>query len=261
MSVLVDSASSATRDERFGQPSASARYRLVPCPGSVRLAQRYQGLVSGAAAALGELWHEGLEGIPEALIKLALDNDFQKLRESYTRSLLPQVRSRIFGESPISLSREHRAVLYNTLGQPIFSARWDLMLRAESSKKKFGLIVEYKTGFFPVPEADRNLQTRAQAALANYEEERLTGRPFDFLATTVFQRGNLRPNTPIIVAVVDSSQLRDELELIRKEVAIARGPNPALRTGQHCALCPVPHACPAFRKLITSSQDRAPQTR
>jgi hypothetical protein len=88
----LQSSKSDLRDERFGKPSASARERMIACPGSVQQERNTAGLLAGKAALNGTLRHEGLEGIPRALKALSEDSDFQRILSSYDKGVVEGAR-------------------------------------------------------------------------------------------------------------------------------------------------------------------------
>jgi hypothetical protein len=141
------------------------------------------------------------------------------------------------------------------LDEPIFSARWDLLISARINGSKCALIAEFKTGYYPVAEADTNPQTKAQAALAYYEEAHRTGEPYAKVATAVLQRSNVLSARPIVVYVAEPPELEAELEKIESEVLAAESPGAELRTGNHCALCSAVHSCKAFKLLVQEVND------
>jgi hypothetical protein len=152
---LQNSALPEFRDERF----ASGRERMIACPGSVQQERNTAGLLAGKAALNGTLRHEGLEGIPRALKALSEDSDFQRILSSYDKGVVEGARL-FFGDIEAEIRWEHRAILYGLLDEPIFSARWDLLISARINGSKCALIAEFKTGYYPVAEADTNPQTR-----------------------------------------------------------------------------------------------------
>jgi hypothetical protein len=89
----LQSSKSDLRDERFGKPSASARERMIACPGSVQQERNTAGLLAGKAALNGTLRHEGLEGIPRALKASARTRTF---RGSYPLMIRESLRGQEF---------------------------------------------------------------------------------------------------------------------------------------------------------------------
>lgn len=208
------------------------------------------GLLAGKAARNGTLRHEGLR----ALKALRGDSDFQRILSSYDNGVAAAAK-RFYGAIEADISWEHRAILYGPSGEPFFSARWDLMISARVNGLKCALIAEFKTGYYPVPEADRNLQTKAQAALAYYEEAHSTGEPYAKVATVVIQRSNVQAARPIVVKVAEPSELEAELDKIETEILAAESKGAELRTGKHCALCSAVHTCKAFKLLVEEVND------
>jgi hypothetical protein len=196
---------------------------MIGCPGSVQQERNTVGLLAGKAARNGTLRHEGLEGIPRALKALSGDSDFQRILSAYDNGVAAAAKL-FYGDIEADISWEHRAILCGPLGEPVFSARWDLMISARVNGLKCALIAEFKTGYFPVAEADRNLQTKAQAALAYYEEAHSTGEPYAKVATVVLQRSNVLAGRPIVVNVAEPPELEAELNKIETEVLAGESP-------------------------------------
>jgi hypothetical protein len=165
------------RDNRQGQPSSSSRQLTKECPASHKENLKVKGLLETPEQKTGTLYHAGFEGDPFALHQLAGNADFKKLN-NYFKFLERKIIRQIFRASSVAISREKRVWLYDADGERIFSGRRDLKVAGMVNGEKIAVVLEYKTGWKPQPPADQNLQIRANAALAQYEEANETGAPY-----------------------------------------------------------------------------------
>lgn len=129
----------------------------------------------------------------------------------------------------------------------------DIYLVVRSVRKLF--VWDYKYGHRYV-DAFRNWQCIDYAA-AILETE---GIPRDewhlwSIVVTIAQPRNYHPDGPLREWHFNGAQLSELVTLLSLAAAAARGPNPALRTGEHCRDCLARHACPALERVAMSLVD------
>jgi PD-(D/E)XK nuclease superfamily len=244
------------RDERREKPSASKRQLAKECPASFQESLRVEGLLETPEQRTGTLYHAGFEGNPLTLHQLAYNKDFQRLNE-YRKAQERKVIRQIFGYHPISISREKRVWLYDADGEPIFSGRRDLKVSGIVKREKVGIILEYKTGWKPQPPAEQNLQVRANAALAHYEDVNETGIPFARIYGGILERPGIGPKFSLYE--MRAPELEQELEDIERESVDALAKNPKYNVGPHCEGCAAIGICPAIERRLNQAEKLASQ--
>jgi len=242
------------RDSRQGQPSSSSRQLTKECPASHKENLKVKGLVETPEQKTGTLYHAGFEGNLFALHQLAGNADFKKLN-NYFKFQERKIIRQIFRSSSVAISREKRVWLYDADGERIFSGRRDLKVAGIVNGEKIAVVLEYKTGWKPQPPADQNLQIRANAALAQYEEANETGAPYARIYGGVLERPGI--GQKFFLHALKAPELERELDDIENESAEAMGTNPRYNIGSHCEKCSAIGICPAIAQKLKASEKLA----
>jgi hypothetical protein len=242
------------RDSRQRQPSSSSRQLTKECPASHKENLKVKGLVETPEQKTGTLYHAGFEGDPLALHQLAGNADFKKLN-NYFKFQERKIIRQIFRSSSVAISREKRVWLYDADGERIFSGRRDLKVAGIVNGEKIAFVLEYKTGWKPQPPADQNLQIRANAALAQYEEANETGAPYARIYGGVLERPGI--GQKFFLHALKAPELEQELDDIENESAEAMGTNPRYNIGSHCEKRSAIGICPEIAQKLKASEKLA----
>lgn len=75
------------------------------------------------------------------------------------------------------------------------------------------------------------------------------------ITITIAQPRNYHPDGPLREWHLNGAQLVERITRLRGAALAARGPNPALKTGEHCRDCNARHACPALERVAMGLVD------
>jgi CRISPR/Cas system-associated exonuclease Cas4 (RecB family) len=229
-------------DPRRNLPSASSFGRYAACPGAFALERQ--------AREAGQLANEPTpEGDSGSRIHRALAGEKVQLTAEESEILdkcwwlESVVLKDEFGDLlPPAIERERRIWCHDPRDlRPLFSGQFDLVARRDN--KIF--IVDYKTGWGDVTQAERNWQLRALVALLACEEGD-PEHPPTITAALILPHQN-----PQIERVLYTGQ--DVLAAMADCVRLARiilSPGQPRIAGEQCRHCPVREICPEARDLV-----------
>ena len=221
-----------TNDTRLGRPSASGweYYRL--CPGRFQMEQGQPDQVSPAASA-GTRIHKWLEETSNGVVPAALPDEELIMAEACERDRRTVMRWVWPDNTDLCDEITEHRMWYR---RKRFSGMADLVAHVDGHY----LILDYKTGPVPVPEAEVNWQLKALSALVY----RLY--PARAITRAIVQPLCGGPTIATAEGTVALNKLRREvLDVLRK----AESPDAVLRPGTaQCKYCKAKPICPALHE-------------
>lgn len=225
------------KDERRGRPSASTMARTAACPGWLREAAKAPPAPETEEAKLGTKLHAYIANEP-----------CQPLTEEEHQLIRPMMRG-----------LDHAYTVAGIYGQPgVTIKECRLWHQASNWSGKpdevtvlpvdhVALVVDFKTGWGDVDEADSNMQLRALAVLVWMHYH------CDEVYAAIVTPHSTQPG----VARYDDDDLVTASEQIYDIVAKSDLPNAPLVAGDHCQYCPAALAmtCPVYVAQSTMAVD------
>lgn len=228
-------------DERENLPSASGMERLYLCRGSFNLESKLTDIADKTFADSGTRVHNALAGISEADL---LNEDERWVYDRCTEHEVSLVES-VFGVERIErleIWREKRQWLYSEDDEKQSSGELDVVYFDTDTLE--ALVIDYKSGYKPVTEPDRNIQLREYAVL--------TAEKYNASKVTV---AVIQPRCS--PATAQAIYEKEDLEYAGKELRVvlseAKDPNaPRVPGAAQCEYCKAKGICPELKKQMKS---------
>lgn len=228
-------------DERENLPSASGMERLYLCRGSFNLESQLTDIADKTFADSGTRIHNALAGLSEADL---LNEDERWVYDRCKEHEIALTESVFAPEKLDSLEiwREKREWMYSEEDEKQSSGELDLVYFDQDGLE--ALVDDYKTGYKPVTEPDRNVQLRMYAVLTaeRYGAQKVT--------VAVIQP---RCSPPTAQAIYEKEDLEYAGKELRVVLAESKDPNAPRTPGAvQCEYCKAKGICPELKKQMKS---------
>ena len=231
------------RDEREGCPSASAMERLSLCPGSNRLIQQL-GVVSKPTpwSDEGNKIDRYIEDViskrPPRVTLTKESHDLAIKILGHIDQVEAYAKTMTTPDEVVTVASEVRLWAKTAVGGYRFSGRADVAIRLN---QRWALIIDNKSGWYEVIEADGNLQLRTLAVAA------FQAWSVPNVVVAIVQPNLGKPS----MAYYDTHALLLASEEIGQIVQAAASPHAELHPSPRaCRFCPARPSCPAIAQLM-----------
>ena len=252
---------STVEQEQKGLPSASEMHRVVSCPGYLPAKRSWQRRPESgdAVTKVGQDIHDilanedlffNVDGDPIEFDNLNLRSQWitRKCAE-----ILAGLKAEFIG-NPVKTWVENRWFMYAAKAdpnKPIATAKPDVVMVNGS---KTWLILDYKTGPKPVPDASANWQIAAAAACIAGDDPLIQQFDMDVVYGVIIQPlVTLKPKV-VSLRVQDVFDLRSQ---IMRSVRLTETPHQPRIPGTHCDYCPISHLCLETQSMLPILQKRS----